>query len=574
MKNKKVLPALLGSVALTLGLVTVSTSINKEVVNAVEETITVSTNIADYADENGWTNGVMYTTVKMDDVVSVTATGGGSNTGKYYTSGENWRIYQTETPTVEISVIEGYQLSTVKITYASDKNGVLTYGGNNITSGTEVNDIEMTSISFGVGNTGSATNGQVRITQISVSYVKVVGDSPKDPKVELNELLTKYVVDGTYTKKTTINIDSDSIDLQKELAELGFENLFHAKATDLKRTTYYDGDALLMANYDGSLKNVGECTIGINSGYGTVNNRNLEEVKKVNKNAELGDMTHFKYNGETQVYDYIVKKGQNWIDDGMEGFYVTPKDFVVDNYFENWVKNSDNSYSLKNVDKDTQSDFINVVAPLLLEEMSLNYFTISELKVKENDGKLYLQIIADGEEGKLINGTNILAEAIITDSCDVDFSYKAQLDNVVFSFSEQTAKGTKLDNNSALPLFTDDLGEFSNVLKSVSVTNVYNGNGSGGAFAYTNGLLKFGTGSASGTLILEFDESVKFTSVKIKCHSWNNTSGDTISVNGSAAQKLPVTDTKTAELVFDIDASNVIQININNRGFIFEIFVD
>lgn len=132
--------------------------------------ITVSKTIADIADANNWSNSEPYETIKLDDVITATATAtGGSNTGKYYTNGENWRIYQNETPSLTISASDGYTIKTVKITYSSSNTGILTYNDSNITSGTEVT-VNAASITFGVGNTSSANNGQVRVTAIEVVY--------------------------------------------------------------------------------------------------------------------------------------------------------------------------------------------------------------------------------------------------------------------------------------------------------------------------------------------------------------------------------------------------------------------
>lgn len=129
------------------------------------EEFTVVTTIGDL----GYTNGVQYTTIELDEVITATAEGG-SNTGKYYTSGANWRLYQTESPTLTISADEGYTIISVKITYSSNKTGILTYNNSDITSGTVV-EVNASSIAFGVGNTdATVTNGQVRVTEIEVVY--------------------------------------------------------------------------------------------------------------------------------------------------------------------------------------------------------------------------------------------------------------------------------------------------------------------------------------------------------------------------------------------------------------------
>ena len=132
------------------------------------EEVTVTVKISEYASANGWSNGVKYDTLIMNDDITVKATGG-QNTGKYYTSGTNWRMYQTESPKITITAAEGKTIISVKITYTSEKSGCLTYNGSKVTSNTVVS-VNANSIIFSVGNTGSATNGQARITAIEIVY--------------------------------------------------------------------------------------------------------------------------------------------------------------------------------------------------------------------------------------------------------------------------------------------------------------------------------------------------------------------------------------------------------------------
>ncbi len=129
---------------------------------------TETVSIKDYATANSWANDTKYTTLKG---TSFTATATGSpNTGKYYSKGNEWRIYQTETPSVKIEAKTGYMIVSVKITYNVKNTGVLTLNSKTIATGTVV-DVNTTSITFNVGNTGTATNGQVKITAIEVVYV-------------------------------------------------------------------------------------------------------------------------------------------------------------------------------------------------------------------------------------------------------------------------------------------------------------------------------------------------------------------------------------------------------------------
>ena len=137
---------------------------------------TAEVSIADYASANNWSDATKYTSVTIDENITATASSEGSNTGKYYTSGTNWRFYQTEEATLTLSAATGCTIKTVKVTYSVSNTGVLTYNGANVSSGTATT-INATSATFGVGNTGSATNGQVRITAIEVIYTNSGGGS-------------------------------------------------------------------------------------------------------------------------------------------------------------------------------------------------------------------------------------------------------------------------------------------------------------------------------------------------------------------------------------------------------------
>ena len=137
--------------------------------NATEgEETTVTVSIQNYATANNWENSKKYTTINMDDNIAVTAKGG-TNTGKYYTNGYDWRIYQTEAATVTVQAKEGIVIVSVKITYNVSNTGVLTHNNNNITSEAVVK-VNANSVEFSVGNTDTAANGQVRITAIEVVY--------------------------------------------------------------------------------------------------------------------------------------------------------------------------------------------------------------------------------------------------------------------------------------------------------------------------------------------------------------------------------------------------------------------
>ena len=143
----------------------------------VEETITVTQgkavpaggaevefDIAAIAQEKGWANGTKYTSIEKDGV-TLSITKGGGNTGKYYTSGNEWRFYQTESPHLKISVSDNLQFVSAVLTYNVTNNGILVGSdGATIPSGEET-----VCQDFTVGNSGTATNGQVKFTKIVVT---------------------------------------------------------------------------------------------------------------------------------------------------------------------------------------------------------------------------------------------------------------------------------------------------------------------------------------------------------------------------------------------------------------------
>ena len=141
-----------------------------------EDAITTSVVVADYATANQWANGTGYSDLYLDDYVtaSVAGTAVGNyalNTGKYYTDGNTWRIYQSEGATLTIWVEKGVTIHSVKITYAVKNTGILLLDGEQIESDVVVEGIENSFVTFNVGATDSSkTNGQVQIKAIEVVY--------------------------------------------------------------------------------------------------------------------------------------------------------------------------------------------------------------------------------------------------------------------------------------------------------------------------------------------------------------------------------------------------------------------
>ena len=98
------------------------------------------------------------------------STSGAANCGSFWgTTDTQWRLYQNKGADVTISVSAGHTLKAVTFTFSTTNSGALKDGSTVIASGTKV-DLSGTSKTFTVGNTGSGTSGQVRITAVQVEY--------------------------------------------------------------------------------------------------------------------------------------------------------------------------------------------------------------------------------------------------------------------------------------------------------------------------------------------------------------------------------------------------------------------
>ena len=139
----------------------------------VSGTVTASKTIASLITELGWTSSTTKQSFTLDDNVNVKINGG-SNTGKAY-NGDHIRIYASDSPagTITISVPDGYELVSIKITTVTGTYAFLQIDG------VESNDISntVTAVSGSSVVINSVKNGsdgkQSRILAIEVVYQSV-----------------------------------------------------------------------------------------------------------------------------------------------------------------------------------------------------------------------------------------------------------------------------------------------------------------------------------------------------------------------------------------------------------------
>ena len=190
------------------------------------DTYTVSRTISQVSGTT--TNGTRVATLTLNDVVTVSVNPDGDN-GKVYSAGAEWRLYQSSSAVVTVSVSSGYAITSIAFTYSVSNTGAFFYGETALTSETAVEIDSLSSAQFTVGNSGTATNGQVKITAISVTYLLVDNDNPS---VYLNAASSVATLAG-----------SENISEQSAAYTLSFED--SGLANDAKIENVYIGSVAL-----------------------------------------------------------------------------------------------------------------------------------------------------------------------------------------------------------------------------------------------------------------------------------------------------------------------------------------
>ena len=191
-----------------------------------------------------------------------------------------------------------------------------------------------------------------------INVKKIRADGEPTVANDIAALISNYIGEGSYTKKTTIALNDEAIG---EMAEC-----FHNSLTARKRTTYYRPNQLLLAEENGA--------IPAGSGSYVYDNG---EVKRASATElfEGGFVEEMWANVQNPVSCGQLEATR------LEDYYVTLNTFTADGYFANW--NLDDSsgtyyYDLgeKEIGKDEDGviqcsmwqDFLNFCAPMLYQK--------------------------------------------------------------------------------------------------------------------------------------------------------------------------------------------------------------
>ena len=275
----------------------------------------VTVSIEAYAAANGWENSKPYTSLTMDEVVTVTAnptTGTYNNTGKYYDNGKNWRMYQNENPAIVVKAAAGYVLTSVTFDYTSQNTGtMIDAAGVPVATGKAYALANVASATFSVGNTdASVSNGQARITSIKVTY-EAGDDAGETTEVVVSDLdyaMAFYEEEEgfTYWEIQLFNLDATGENVELPLAIVAVE----AKSKTALNGTY----DMLMAVYG-----TGEDAEGYVEGvYMSEDAAGTLTIKNVDNEGTYSFVGSF-VGEDGKTYKINTKSYIMWVEDGVTG---------------------------------------------------------------------------------------------------------------------------------------------------------------------------------------------------------------------------------------------------------------
>ena len=205
-----------------------------------DEGNTLTMTMSEYVDANkctvsAGTDVTIYKVLQLNESVRMSTTGD-ANCGSFWvTSSSNdakqWRLYENKNGNVIISVANGCELKSVKLTFSPSNNGVLLDSQNEeVKSGTAYS-VSGSSVTYTVSSTGSDGKGQIRITAVEVVYTgngTTFPDGPDDPPAEVTTKISipynaSVYVGETYALNATSNVDA-TITYESENAAIASVN--------------------------------------------------------------------------------------------------------------------------------------------------------------------------------------------------------------------------------------------------------------------------------------------------------------------------------------------------------------
>ncbi len=327
------------------------------------------------ASAQGWTSGTQYLSATVDPV-TFTATGG-TNTGKYYSSGTNWRFYGTESPTLTVAVPAGKTLQSIKVTFTVDGGGTMWKGSTQISSGTAV-ALSGSSVTFTFG-----TSGQIRISKMEVSYSSGGGsgatyttycDMISSSELEIVEWNPDYInimVPDPENASVVIE-DKNEHKTTPILADKLFFSKYYEASSNMKLFAIYNG-----TGSDIDLRNYRARSASNSAGWGTAKGElNYVEFGDISRlgtdypgymlpsGTELVFWSNNKGTGTAATYNTALR---NCISMNIGGTTYKYSDMESDNVPNWYCLGGKDTYNTTDADGNNQFNF-NGDDPIVLEE--------------------------------------------------------------------------------------------------------------------------------------------------------------------------------------------------------------
>ena len=222
----------------------------------------VSTTMSAYITANSCTvssgnDATMYKELTLDANITLSTTGD-DNCGSFWGTSPNndWRLYQAKSGNAVLTAANGYTLKSVKFTYGASNGGVLLDGETQVATASKY-DISGASKTFTVGNSGSATNGQVKITAIEIEYEKDTRSTTFKDYVTTCPECTKVTLSKAVEGNGTLVLKQNGVEVSAPVmtCEAATVNVEATPATG------YELDGVAVSGVEGAAYNAGVISI-------------------------------------------------------------------------------------------------------------------------------------------------------------------------------------------------------------------------------------------------------------------------------------------------------------------------
>jgi len=280
---------------------------------------TVSKSVADLASQYGWKHDTCYLSFQLNDVITVTGVTGNA---KYCSdnTAKSMRYYQgSRKGEFAIQAKPGVQIQSIKLTYyVTSANSVATtdYGtdGKNIPAANQVKTgesfpVNANSITLYVGHSTNEANGQIRITNFEVTYLR--SGNPMVSRTT-QDLATQYgwsdlTCPRTFDLNEAVTVDVDSAGTMK-----------YTMNTKQFHCYQWLGGFTIRANGERTIKSVKLTYFSVNSGVMTRNwgadGKQIPAADQIasGQTVEVNDQSVTFYVGTTGTNTDGQIRIQNW----------------------------------------------------------------------------------------------------------------------------------------------------------------------------------------------------------------------------------------------------------------------